>query len=141
MERIETFKKKFRFRIADLRTESKLSGEEFGKLFNVGKTAVHNWEIGRNWPDTDVLIAISEHFDISIDFLTGKSDFKHSMPKDGSQYIIDAKEALGIVTANFDEFQKNSVENMVKMFEMENKDKKKSITAIQTDGVSAKVKK
>lgn len=39
------------------------------ELLNVSRSAVSSWEVGRNYPDLDTVIAISDLFDISLDQL------------------------------------------------------------------------
>lgn len=66
----------FRDRFNILFEESKLTQEEFGKLFNATKAQVFNWRNGRGEPDTEMvkLIARSQH--VSLSWLLGESDFR-----------------------------------------------------------------
>ena len=52
-----------------IRKENNLSQEEFGKLFHVTRQTISNWENEKSYPDLQTLIAISEHFEISLDKL------------------------------------------------------------------------
>ena len=52
-----------------LRTEKKLSQEQFANLFGVSRQSVQKWENGTFKPDIDKLIAISRHFGVSVDSL------------------------------------------------------------------------
>lgn len=47
-------------RINDIRLSLGLSMEQFGKLFNTSKGTVNNWEKGRNLPNKENLVIISE---------------------------------------------------------------------------------
>ena len=134
-------KEKFALIINRFKTDAGLSSEEFGALFGVKKGAVGKWERGENWPSTEILIGIAEYFNVSVDYLVGATPFKHRMSESQTKYIVDAEEALGILTSNYNEIQKATLENMVKMFDLENKDVKKNIGAVQNSSVSAKVKK
>lgn len=55
--------------IYHLRTDAKLSQEQFAALFQVSRQAVQKWESGAAVPDLAKLIEISKHFDISLDAL------------------------------------------------------------------------
>ncbi|HFD2043955.1 TPA: helix-turn-helix domain-containing protein [Clostridium perfringens] len=61
-------------RIKEERLKLNLSGEEFGKILNVTKTAVSNWENNKREPDIQTLIKISKYFNVSIDYLLGNSN-------------------------------------------------------------------
>lgn len=51
------------------RTELNLTQEELAKKLKVSRTAVSNWEQQRNYPDIELLVAISDELDISLDKL------------------------------------------------------------------------
>ena len=55
--------------ISNIRREKKLTQEEFGALFHVTRQTVSNWENGKNYPDMQTLVEISNKFDISLDVL------------------------------------------------------------------------
>lgn len=52
-----------------LRTEAKLTQEQFAVLFDVSQQSVGKWESGASTPDIEKLIRISRHFDVSLDAL------------------------------------------------------------------------
>lgn len=55
--------------ILNIRKEQKLTQEEFGRLFYVTRQTVSNWENGKSYPDLQILVNISNRFDISLDLL------------------------------------------------------------------------
>jgi len=67
-------KMKFSERLKQLRIEAKLNQSEFGNLFGVSGSAIGMYEQGRRQPDIDLLVKISEYFNVSIDWLVGSSD-------------------------------------------------------------------
>lgn len=70
-------------RIKDLRYSKRLTQKDLAKLLNVKPTTVSGWELGRNEPSIDTLNNLSKIFDVSVDYLTGKSDtFKSSAVTD-----------------------------------------------------------
>ena len=72
-----------------IRKEQNLTQEEFGKLFYVTRQTVSSWENGKSYPDLQILVAISNRFEISLDLLL-KGDSK--MVK-----IIDKERILGTI--------------------------------------------
>ncbi|MBE6704242.1 MAG: helix-turn-helix domain-containing protein [Ruminococcaceae bacterium] len=84
-----------------LRKESELSQAEFAALFNVHQTAVSQWEQGRTVPDIDTAIRIAEKFEVSLEFVLDKTDFRQesadtSKPSSGIKIPVYGKVAAGI---------------------------------------------
>lgn len=73
--------------ISKIRKEHQLTQEQFGSLFHVTRQKVSNWENEKSYPDLQMLIDISNQFEISLDTLI-KEDSK--MVK-----IIDKERVLG----------------------------------------------
>ena len=61
--------------ILNIHKEKQLTQEEFGKLFHVTRQTVSNWENGKSYPELQILISISNQFNISLDTLL-KEDSK-----------------------------------------------------------------
>ena len=55
--------------ILNIRKEHQLTQEEFGKLFHVTRQTVSNWENGKSYPELQILVRISDQFDVSLDTL------------------------------------------------------------------------
>lgn len=51
------------------RQELKMTQEMLAKKLNVGRTTVSNWEIGRNYPDLQLIVSISNVLNLSLDTL------------------------------------------------------------------------
>ncbi len=65
----------FKERLKDLRIEKNITQQELGKLVNTSKMAVSHWEKGHSEPSISQLIILSNYFDVSVDYLIGKTDF------------------------------------------------------------------
>lgn len=61
-------------RIKTLRTQRKLTQEQLGNIINVQKAAVSKYELGRAVPSTDVLTKLASFFNVSVDYLLGRTD-------------------------------------------------------------------
>ena len=70
----------FRIRLKELREENKISQQKLADTLGVKQSTVGMWENGKNKPEFDTLIKISEYFDVSVDYLLGKTNKK--MPAD-----------------------------------------------------------
>ena len=55
--------------IYKLRTNSKMSQDQFATLFDVSRQSVQKWESGSSVPELSKIIEISKYFDISLDAL------------------------------------------------------------------------
>ena len=61
--------------IQKIRKENHLTQEEFAEIFHVTRQTVSNWENEKSYPDLQILIAMSNQFDVSLDTLL-KGDSK-----------------------------------------------------------------
>ena len=73
----------------NIRKEKQLTQEEFGRLFHVTRQTVSNWENGKSYPELQILVSISDQFDISLDTLL-KEDSKMVQS-------IDKERVMGII--------------------------------------------
>lgn len=64
----------FSERLKELRTSSGLTMEQLGK--NIGSTrgTIGNLENGNKKPSLDMLIKLADYFDVSVDYLIGRTD-------------------------------------------------------------------
>ncbi len=73
-------------RIKSIRKERKLTQEQFASELHVTRQAVSNWENNKNLPDIEMLILISDVFQVSLDdLIKGESTMKEKVIKDGSE--------------------------------------------------------
>ena len=56
-------------KIAQLRNDNNWSQEELAEKLNVSRQSVSKWESGQAKPDLDKIIALSDIFDVSTDYL------------------------------------------------------------------------
>ena len=64
----------FAKRIKELRQQRDLTQAALGKMVNVKKQTVTNWEAGNNYPNSDTLIKLTQVFNVSSDYLLGIDD-------------------------------------------------------------------
>lgn len=60
---------KFAEKLSNLRMQKGYSQEALAEKLYVSRQAVSKWEVGTTLPETDKLIAISDFFNVSIDYL------------------------------------------------------------------------
>ena len=65
---------KFPERLVSLRKERKLTQKELARELDLSEVGIQNYEGGRRKPAFAVLIALADYFDVSLDYLVGRSD-------------------------------------------------------------------
>lgn len=66
---------KFKDRLKEIRLEKKMTRKQLADKLFVSERLISYWENGKRECNFDTLIKISEIFNVSTDFLLGKSDF------------------------------------------------------------------
>lgn len=61
-------------RIRQLRTEKKLTQEQLGRLINVGKSTISQYENNINTPEPKIINMLADYFDCSVDYLLCRTD-------------------------------------------------------------------
>ncbi len=65
-------------RIAELRKENRLNQIGLGLKLNVSQKMISSYENGTHQPSIDTLIQMSDLFNVSVDYIIGKSDIRYS---------------------------------------------------------------
>lgn len=64
-------------RIKLLREERKYTQEQFGAIIGVSKSTIGMYEVDRREPDKEKLETIADFFNVDMDFLYGKSNYRN----------------------------------------------------------------
>ena len=62
-------------RLKELRNAKGITQKELAELLNVSGNTVHSWEKDKQEPSMSSLLFLSEYFEVSLDYLFGKSDY------------------------------------------------------------------
>lgn len=68
------FRKNFSERLSDLRKDKGISLIALGEYLSVTDEAVRLLEKGKRSPSFEVLCSLADYFDVSLDYLVGRSD-------------------------------------------------------------------
>ena len=82
--------------ISAIRKEQQLTQEQFRSLFHVTRQTVSNWENEKSYPDLQMLIDISNQFEISLDTLI-KEDSKMVKTIDKERVLGKIKKENSII--------------------------------------------
>lgn len=66
----------FSERIKELRLEHNLTQAQLGEIMGVKNFSIYSYEKGRACPEMKNLIILADYFDVSIDYLVGRTDRK-----------------------------------------------------------------
>ena len=73
----------FAQRLKRLRKERELTQADLAKVIGQSKDTVASWETDRNIPNADSIKKLMDYFDVSEDYLTGKSYFRNQKDAEG----------------------------------------------------------
>ncbi len=63
-------------RLKALREERKISQLDLGKLFNLSQSTIAYYESGKKQPYLNMLEKFSDYFNVSVDYLLGRTDVR-----------------------------------------------------------------
>ncbi len=66
----------FSSRIRELRLELKKTQQDMADIFTIRVRTYQGYEYGQSYPEVAKLIAIADFFDVSLDYLVGRSDVR-----------------------------------------------------------------
>lgn len=64
----------FQVRLKELREKARYSQYTFADAFGVAQSTVGNWEAGKREPNFETVQRLSDFFNVTTDYLLGKSD-------------------------------------------------------------------
>lgn len=82
----------FNKRLRSLREQHKISQKDFAEILGVSNVVLSRYENGERKPDYDMLIKIAEYFDVSVDYLLGKSNSVQLSDEEEFQNFIEDPE-------------------------------------------------
>lgn len=112
-------------RLKLLREENGLIQKDIAKLLNVSIPAVNQYESGKRDMSTDTVVKLAEYFNVSTDYLLGKTDIRNS----GKQIDDVLNEAMiGMSKEEYEalnETQKKQIRDFALFVKNQNEENKK----------------
>ena len=56
-------------KIKEARNKKRMTQQDLADLLNISRSAISNWEVGRNYPDLDMIVQLSDILEISLNTL------------------------------------------------------------------------
>ena len=72
---------KYNERIRQIRENHSLTQQKVADLLNVGQRTYADYESGKTRIPVDSLLILAQHYDVSMDYITGASNIKKEYPK------------------------------------------------------------
>lgn len=77
--------------ISELRKEKNITQKQLAEILNVSDKAVSRWETGKGFPDVNLLVSLSEFFEVSVnELLAGKRIENKNLCEIADKNVIDA---------------------------------------------------
>lgn len=96
----------FANRLKDLRLKKRITQEKLAERFFITKSAISKYENGVNTPENKLLQDMADFFDVSVDYLLGRTDDKkiisQSTSKDKAKEILEVLKKAGVDLNNID---------------------------------------
>lgn len=76
----------FNNQLKRIRESNGLTQEQLSKILNVSRQSISSWEVGRNFPDLEMIVIISKEFNISLDqLIMGDKNMEKKLIEDGNK--------------------------------------------------------
>lgn len=95
----------FSKRLKILRQEKKISQVELGKVLSLSKQTISSYENGGSYPNPETLSTLADYFDVSTDYLLGRTEFNNTYKLEAKDLPQEVRQA-GIEYLEVDEYTK-----------------------------------
>lgn len=96
-----------------LRREAGLTQKQLSQELAIGQATISQWESGASRPTADALIALSEYYEVSADFILGISNAKEGECKMNK----DVEECIALID-NLTGYQRGIIKELLKQMKM-----------------------
>ncbi|MFW6243372.1 MAG: helix-turn-helix domain-containing protein [bacterium] len=76
----------FKNRLKKLRKDKKLTQQDFANIIGYSRSTIAKYESGSRMPSNNFLIEVADYFEVSLDYMLGRTDLKLSLSKYLSKY-------------------------------------------------------
>lgn len=101
-------------RIRELREEQGISLDKLGEIFHIQKSSLSRIETGKQEPKADLINALADYFDVSTDYLLGRTDEKRPNKERFQDVYTIASHMIG----NIEQLSKEGLEELDNYIEL-----------------------
>lgn len=81
-------------RLKELRNKKSITQVELGKAIGLSKQTISTYELGTREPDNETLLKLANFFNVSLDYLLGRTDNPEGLTDEEKQRHIELDEVL-----------------------------------------------
>lgn len=96
--------------LRQLRTEKNISTYKLADILHVSRSSISNYETGIRTPDYKLLVEIANLFNVSIDYLLGRTNDRRTADQILEEYSVIAD------VRNLDKYQKDFIVDFIKTY-------------------------
>ena len=96
--------------LRQLRSEKNISTYKLADILHVSRSSISNYETGIRTPDYELLVEIANFFNVSIDYLLGRTNDRRTADQILEEYSVIAD------VRNLDKNQKDFIINFIKTY-------------------------
>ncbi len=82
-------------RIKDLREDADMRQIDLANAVGIDQRTISNYETGKTYPDSFALIKLADYFQVSIDYLVGRTDYNAFSDPDQNDMMREIYENVG----------------------------------------------
>ena len=79
-------------RIKDLREDADMRQIDLANAVGIDQRTISNYETGKTYPDSFALIKLADYFNVSIDYLVGRTDYNTFIKEEQNILIKQIRE-------------------------------------------------
>lgn len=79
-------------RIKDLREDADMRQIDLANAVGIDQRTISNYETGKTYPDSFALIKLADYFNVSIDYLVGRTDYNMFIKEEQNILINQIRE-------------------------------------------------
>ncbi|MEA4962810.1 helix-turn-helix domain-containing protein [Lutispora sp.] len=99
-------------KLAMLRGEKNMSRNELAKILNISYSSISKYETEIRFPDQDMLRKIADYFQVSTDYLLGRTDVRYFYDEDEAGEISSVSETASYHDFNKDELPEEAIKQI-----------------------------
>lgn len=99
----------FSKRLTELKNKNNIMAKDIASDIGVSKQAFSQYEKQQSTPSADILTAIAEYFNVSLDYLTGRTDNPEIINNNNEQNISEDEEELLEDFRLLDKYEQNII--------------------------------
>lgn len=111
-----------------LREKNGYTQQRLSELLHVSKNSISHYELGKNMPDINILVEMTDIFDVSLDYLLGLTDF--NLSKDLLNKSFDKTLKVGSVIEvilRLDKEHKSDMLRLLRYIERDNRNRRNTL--------------